>query len=180
VDWRLTPGENPNNLDEPFSPQQNFSDLYSDFAFKPRSWIVFDSRSRYDFNDGYLNLSFDQITFTPSERWSWGFGYWYLRDGFDGFTQANNYITSTFFYRFSDNWGFRMRDDYNAAIGQLQEQSYTIYRDLRSWTSALTFRVQDNSSGPTDFTVAFTFSLKAAPKVHVGDDTVQPYHLVGE
>ncbi|MFZ0829152.1 MAG: LPS assembly protein LptD [Verrucomicrobiia bacterium] len=180
LDWRLTPGENPNNLDEPFSPQQNFSDLYSDFAFKPRTWIVFDSQSRYDLNGGTLNLAFDQLTFTPNDRWSWGFGYWYLRSGFDGFTQANNFITSTFFYRFNDNWGLRMRHEYNAADGQLQEQNYTIYRDLRSWTGALTFRVIDNSTGPTDYTVAFTFSIKARPKVHVGDDTVEPNHLVGE
>ena len=30
IDWRLDPGGNPVNLDEPFSPQQTFSDLYSD------------------------------------------------------------------------------------------------------------------------------------------------------
>jgi hypothetical protein len=40
--------------------------------------------------------------------------------------------------------------------------------------------VIDNSTGPTDFTVAFTFSLKAAPKTHVGDDTAHPYHLFGQ
>ena len=127
-----------------------------------------------------MNLTFDQLTFTPNERWSWGFGYWYLRSGFDGFTQANNFITSTFFYRLNDNWGLRTRHDFNAADGRLQEQDYSIYRDLRSWTCALTFRVIDDSTGPTDFTVAFTFSLKAAPKTHVGDDTAQPYHLLGE
>ena len=30
------------------------------------------------------------------------------------------------------------------------------------------------------FTVAFTFSLKARPKLALGADTVSPYHLVGE
>jgi LPS-assembly protein len=180
LDWRLTPGRNPNNLDEPFSPQENFSDLYSGLAFKPRSWIVLDSQSRYAVNGGQLNLAFDQLTFMPNERWSWGLGYWYLRSGFDGFTQANNFITSTFFYRLNDNWGFRTRHNYNAVDGRLQEQDYSVYRDLRSWTCALTFRVIDNSTGPVDYTAAFTFSLKAAPKVHVGDDTVQPYHLLGE
>ena len=180
LDWRLTPGQDQTNLDEPFSKQETFSDLYSDLTFKPRSWIVLDSQLRYAINGGHLNLAFDQLTFTPNERWSWGLGYWYLRSGFDGFTQANNFITSTFFYRLNDNWGFRTRHDFNAADGRLQEQDYTIYRDLRSWTCALTFRVIDNSTGPTDFTVAFTFSLKAAPKTHVGDDTAQPYHLLGE
>jgi LPS-assembly protein len=180
LDWRLTPGQYPTNLDEPFSTQEAFSDLYSDLTFKPRSWIVAGSQVRYDVNHGNMNLMFDQLTFTPNERWSWGFGYWYLRSGFDGFNQSDNYLTSTYFYRLNDNWGLRLQHDYNAADGRLQEQYYTVYRDLRSWTGALTFRVQNNTSGPTDYTVAFTFSLKAAPKVHVGDDTVQPYHLVGE
>jgi hypothetical protein len=31
-----------------------------------------------------------------------------------------------------------------------------------------------------DFTVAFTFSLKASPKTRVGGDTVSHYHLVGQ
>ena len=51
---------------------------------------------------------------------------------------------------------------------------------MRSWTAALTFRVVDNSTGPTDYTFAFTFSLKASPSRRVGDDTVDPYHLLGE
>ncbi len=46
--------------------------------------------------------------------------------------------------------------------GLLQEQFYTIYRDLRSWTGALTFRVTDNNTGPENFTVAFTFSHQGA------------------
>jgi lipopolysaccharide assembly outer membrane protein LptD (OstA) len=180
LDWRLTPGQNQTNLDEPFSQQETFSDLYSDLTFKPRSWIVLDSQLRYAINGGHLNLAFDQLTFAPNERWSWGLGYWYLRNGFDGFTQSDNFITSTFFYRVNDNWGARIAHYFNAGNGRLQEQDYTIYRDLRSWTGALTFRVIDNSTGPTDFTIAFTFSLKAAPKTHVGDDTAQPYHLLGE
>ena len=180
LDWRLTPGQNQTNLDEPFGNQETFSDLYSDLTFKPRSWIVLNSQLRYAINGGHLNLAFDQLTFTPNERWSWGLGYWYLRSGFDGFTQSDNFITSTLFYRLNDNWGFRAQHDFNAENGRLQEQDYSIYRDLRSWTGALTFRVIDNGIGSKDFTVAFTFSLKAAPKTHVGGDTVQPYHLVGE
>ncbi|HEY1719108.1 MAG TPA: hypothetical protein VGH42_12550, partial [Verrucomicrobiae bacterium] len=63
---------------------------------------------------------------------------------------------------------------------RLQQQFYSIYRDLRSWTGALTFRLIDNGVGPKDFTVAFSFSLKASPKEHLGADVVAPYHLVGE
>jgi len=180
LDWRLTPGQNPTNLDEPFSQQATFSDLYSHLKFKPRSWIVLDSQLRYAINGGELNLAFHQLTFTPNERWSWGLGHWYLRSGFDGFTESDNFITSTFFYRLNDNWGLRLEHDFNAADGRLQQQFYSLYRDFRSWTGALTFRVVDNGTGPEDFTIAFSFSLKAKPKLPLGGDAVSPYHLVGQ
>jgi hypothetical protein len=85
-----------------------------------------------------------------------------------------------FYYRLDDNWGYRMEHDYNAAAGRLQQQLYTIYHDMRSWTAAIIFRVIDNTTGPTDFTVAFTFSLKATPSQHLGSDTVTGNHLLGE
>ena len=180
LDWRLNPNGDSVNLDEPFSPQQRFSDLYSEFAFKPRTWIMLESQIREDVNNGDLNLAYHQLTFMPNERWSWGIGYWYLRNGFDGFTQPADFITSTMYYRFDNNWGFNMTHDFNADDGRLQQQFYTVYHDMRSWTAALTFRVIDNSTGPTDYTIAFTFSLKASPSQHLGQDTVDPYHLVGE
>ena len=180
MDWRINPSGNPNNLDEPFSPQQTFSDLYSDLAFKPRTWLVLDSKIREDVQNGDLNFAFNQLTFTPGENWSWGFGYWYQRAGFDGFTEGADYLTSVFYYRLDDNWGYRMEDDYNAATGHLQQQMYTIYHDMRSWTAAIIFRVIDNTTGPTDYTVAFTFSLKATPSTHLGQDTVTGSHLLGE
>ena len=61
----------------------------------------------------------------------------------------------------------------------MQEQFYTVYHDFRSWTGALSFRMRDNNDGREDFTVAFTFSLKAFPRFGVGQDTVHPYDLIG-
>ena len=180
MDWRINPSGTPSNLDEPFSPQQTFSDLYSEFRFKPRSWVTLDSQTRLDVNTSDLNFAYDQVTFMPGDRWSWGLGYWYLRQGFDGFTTGSDYLTTTAFYRLDENWGLRATENFNIEDGRLQQQFYTVYRDMRSWTGALTFRVQDNSTGPTDYTIAFTFSLKASPSRRVGDDTVDPYHLVGQ
>jgi hypothetical protein len=69
---------------------------------------------------------------------------------------------------------------FNAQTGRLQQQAYTCYRDLRSWTAALTFRVQDNVGSSPDFTFAFSLSLKANPATRVGEDAVSASHLVGE
>jgi hypothetical protein len=119
------------------------------------------------------------LTFTPNNRWSWGLSHWYLRNGFIDRVE-NNFIASTFFVRVNDNWGLRATHSFNAQTGRLQQQAYTCYRDLRSWTGALTFRVQDNVGTTPDFTVAFSLSLKANPATRVGEDAVNNYHLVGE
>jgi LPS-assembly protein len=176
LDWNLSPNSQTNAIF--LQPQTTFDDLYSDLKLRPRSWIAFESQLRYDINAGELNMAFHQLAFTPNSKWSWGVGYWYLRNGF--LDSGANYITSTVFYRLNDNWGLRATHDFDAQSGRLQQQFYTIYRDFRSWTGALTFRVQDNDSGPEDYTVAFTFSLKANPRYSLGSDAIEPDELVGQ
>ena len=61
----------------------------------------------------------------------------------------------------------------------MEEQYYTLYRDLRSWTAALTFRVRDNRSRADDYTIAATFSLKAFPRFGLNSDRDKPSLLVG-
>ena len=78
---------------------------------------------------------------------------------------GNNLFTSTITYRFNENWGFRaiFPHRFEARNGDLEEQAYTVYRDLRSWTAALTLRVLENPTGPQDVTVAFASSSKPIP-----------------
>jgi len=182
LDWRLKPNGAANIMfaqdAASGAPQKTFNDLYSDLTFRPRTWIQFDSQVRYDINDGQFNTAFHQLTFTPDERWSLGLGHWFMRNGFLG--GGNNFFTATAFYKVNDNWAFRASEYFNAQNGRLQQQFYSVYRDFRAWTGALTFRVIDNGVGPQDFTVAFQFSLKAAPAYQVGGDAVRPYQLVGE
>ncbi|HSY74096.1 MAG TPA: hypothetical protein VK810_01390, partial [Dongiaceae bacterium] len=174
LDWNLANGTNAVFL----QPQKKLDDLYSDLAFRPRTWITFDSQTRYSIENGNFNLAFNQITFTPNEKWSWGIGHLFLKNGFvDG---GDSIITSTAFYRINENWGLRATHDFNAETGRLQEQFYTIYRDMRSWTGALTFRVANNVGQSADLTVAFVISLKANPRFGVGGDAVSPYHLLGQ
>lgn len=168
LDWRLHPNVG----------QRTFNDLYSQLEFRPRSWIVLQSQTRYDINAGRFNLAYHQLTLTPNDRWSWGIGHEYTRPGF--VDDGDNLISSTIFLRVNDNWGFRTTHAFNATDGRLQDQFYTAYRDMRSWTGALTFRIRDNGVGPKDYTIAFSFSIKAHPKHGLGSDAVEPYHLIGE
>jgi hypothetical protein len=92
---------------------------------------------------------------------------------------GNNLFFTTIYYRFNENWATRISHQFEARDGTLEEQYYSIYRDLRSWTAALTLRIRDNRSGPTDVSVALTASLKAFPRFGVGDDRARPSLLLG-
>jgi lipopolysaccharide assembly outer membrane protein LptD (OstA) len=173
TDWRLDPRQD----------QTTFADLYSDLVLKPRSWLTYESLLRYDIHNEEFRMSYNTLTLQPNDTWSVGLGHYYLRDDLRpfpvGLGEGNNVLTSSIFYRVNDNWGFRMTHYFDARDGRLKEQFYTLYRDLRSWTAALTFRIRDNNHGDDDFTVAFTFSLKAFPRFGLGTDAVKPYSLLG-
>ena len=174
TDWRLDPGTN----------QGTFGDLYSDLTFKPRSWLRLESQTRYDLDGGSFRMLLHTVTFEPNNVWSWTVGHFYLRDDLarlpTSLGKGNNIITSSLFYRVNENWGFRGTQHFDALNGRMQEQYYTLYRDLRSWTVAVTGGVRDNGLGPKDYNIAFSFSLKALPRGQLGADTVRPYSLLGQ
>jgi LPS-assembly protein len=173
TDWNLRPITN----------QNTFSDFYSDFLVRPKSWLTLESLTRYELGDGLWRMSLTTLTLHPVRSWSWTIGQFYVRpdtsDSPTSLGQGNNLFLSTFYYRLNENWGFRCSHRFSAADGSMQEQDYTIYRDMRSWTAALTFRVLNNVNGKQDIGVAFTFSLKAAPRFGLGGDSGLPRWLLG-
>jgi hypothetical protein len=167
TDWNLTPGTN-----------HTVSDLYSDLAFRPRSWLTFGSSVRYDLPDHRWRDAINSLRITPNTTWSLALSYRYLMNNDPEFLTApgqtlpgHNLVAISARYRLNENWGVHIAESYEAQNGTLQEQDYTLYRDMRSWTGGLNFRVTHGVGQPADFTVLFTFSLKAFPRYPVGYDS---------
>ena len=167
TDWRLSAHHG----------QTTFSDIYSDIDFKPRTWITLSSETRHSLNRGSFQEANHALTIQPNEVWSVSLGHRYREDSPE-LGRGNNLITGVFYLRLNENWGFRISEHYECRDGTLEYQYYTVYRDFRSWTGALTLRVRDDRD-TTDYTVAVTFSLKAFPRYGVGDDAVKPTRLIG-
>ncbi len=155
-----------------------FSDVYSELDFKPRTWLTLSSELRYSPDQKLLREANHTLALMPNDVWSLSLGHRFRRDTSE-LGVGNNLIIGTLFYRVNENWGVRISEHFEARDGVLEYQYYTLYRDFRSWTGALTLRIRDNRSGPDDFTVAFALSLKAFPRFGVGDDAVRPSKLVG-
>lgn len=161
--------------------QTTFSDLFSELDFKPRRWITLSSETRIGVEDGHYRYGNHQLTLEPNDVWSVSLGHLYVREDplLFGENSGRSYIRSSIYYRMNENWGWRMTHHYDERDGTMQEQYYTLYRDLRNWTSALTFRVREVGNGVTDYTIAVTFSLKAFPRYGIGHDRVEHSLLLG-
>lgn len=169
TDWRIQPN----------AQQNTFSDLYSDLTMNPRSWLSFQSQLRYDIQDGLWRMSHTTLTFQPYKSWKWIVGQTYLHDDFSSSPTAlgpgESVFTSSILFRLNENWGLRASHYFDANTGDLREQDYAIFRDLRSWTAALTFRFRNSPGSQEDFTVALTFWLKAYPQSGRGPEAGQSY-----
>jgi lipopolysaccharide assembly outer membrane protein LptD (OstA) len=175
TDWNLTRGTN-----------HPFSDFYSDLVFRPRTWLTLNSSTRYDMASNRWREAIERMVLQPSTTWSLALTYRYLINNDPEFQTyigenlpGHNLITGSFYYRMNENWGLHIAEQYEAQYGGLQQQVYSIYRDLRSWTAALVFRIAEGPAQPTDFTVAVTFSLKAFPRYGLGSDSDRAGSLFG-
>ncbi len=169
TDWRV----------DPRADQDDFADIYSDHVFRPWSWLSLESLLRYDTDEGQFRMAYHGLTLEPTDQWSWSLGQYYLQEDYstdeDALGPGNNLYLSSIFFRLNENWGFRASHHFDADTGKLREQAYTVYRDLRSWTAALSLRWRD---GTDDFTVAFAFSLKAYPRYDVGGDVHRSHAML--
>jgi LPS-assembly protein len=175
TDWNLHPGTN-----------HPFGDFYSDLDFRPRSWLTFVSSTRYDMVSNRWREAIESMVVQPSTAWSLALSYRYLINNDPEFqtyageeVPGHNLITASLYYRMNENWGAHIAEQYEAQYGGLQQQVYSIYRDLRSWTAALMFRITEGPAQRTDFTVALTFSLKAFPRFGMGTDSDRSGSLFG-
>ncbi len=170
TDWRLDPN----------ASQSSFSDIYSDFDLRPRSWLTLSSETRWDTHEHHWNEAYHTATISPNSTWSWRVGHRYFRGGPEfGANSENSTIFSSLFFKLNENWATRFTHTFEGRDGTLEEQYYTVYRDFRNWTGSLTLRVLDNRTRGMDYTVALMFQLKAFPRFRLNQDANEHSFLLG-
>jgi LPS-assembly protein len=163
--------------------QTTFPEVFSEVAFRPRTWLTMESLSRYNPALSTFDLASQTVTVSPNSTWSCGLTYYYLRPNFSlaptAWGQGGNLVSGTAYYRLNQNWGFRLYEYYDVENGRLANQAYSVYRDFRSWTGAFITNIRNNGNGDLDWSVGFTMSLKAQPRFGLGADTVGRNGILG-
>jgi LPS-assembly protein len=148
------------NFDNPFDKTQ-YSNLFNRLNFTPVPWMSFGISSQVPvFEKGFTEVN-TNVSVQPIANLQLSFAHRYLNQN-PFFDNSSLYVFSGY-YRINDNWGLGISEQYEGTTGVLEQQRYSIYRDLTSWVASVGAIIRDNG-GVKEYGVLLTFTLKALPK----------------
>ena len=148
------------NFENPYD-RTDYSNFFNNLRFTPLPWMSFTVNSQVPaFAKGFTEVN-TFASVQPVANLQLSFGHRYLND--NPFFQNSSLFVVGGYYRLNDNWGVGVQEQYEATTRILEEQRYSIYRDLSSWVASFGGVIRDNS-GVNEYGVLFTITLKAFPK----------------
>ena len=149
------------NFDNPYD-RTDYSNFFNNVRFTPLPWMSFSVNSQVPaFAKGFTEVN-TTASVQPIANLQLSVGHRYLNN--NPFFQNSSLFVVGGYYRLNDNWGVGAQEQYEATTGILEEQRYSIYRDLTSWVASFGGVIRDNS-GVKEYGVLFTVTLKAFPKL---------------
>jgi LPS-assembly protein len=148
------------NFDNPYD-RTDYSNLFNNIRFTPLPWMILSVNSQVPaFDKGFTEVD-TVATVQPLANLQLNVAHRYLNG--NPFFQDSSLFVVGGYCRLNDNWGIGVQEQYEAATGLLQEQRYSIYRDLTAWVASFGGVIRDNS-GVKEYGLLFTVTLKAFPK----------------
>jgi LPS-assembly protein len=149
------------NIHNPYDRTQ-YSNLFNKLRFSPVPWASLVVNSQVPaFDKGFTEIN-TNVVVQPVSNLELSVGHRYLNN--NPFFQNSSLFVVGGYCRINDNWGFAIQEQYEATTHILEQQRYSIYRDLTSWVASLGAVVRDNG-GVREYGVLLTFTLKAFPKL---------------
>ena len=161
------------NLKEPTFATGSFhqgvlSNLYNTLGFHPMPWVTMTVTSQTPLNSHGFSAINSNLSYMVSKDFQATIGNDYLDH--DPFFRSQNLVDTGFYYRIDDNWSLSARDEYQFANSTLQNQVYSLHRDLSSWVASLGIQVEDNGPGSNPrllYALMFTMTLKDIPSATI-------------
>jgi Organic solvent tolerance protein OstA len=148
------------NFENPYQPT-DYSNLVNNLRFTPLPWMSLSINSQLPaFSKGFTEVD-TTASVQPMANLQLTVAHRYLNG--NPFFQDSSLFVVGGYYRIDDNWGVGVQEQYEGATGILEQQRYSIYRDLSSWVASFGGIIRDNA-GSKEYGVIFTITLKAFPK----------------
>ena len=73
-------------------------------------------------------------------------------------------VTLETYLRLTENWGIGTKHSLELADTTLEQQRYTLHRDMGNWVAGIGFSTQDNRF-ENEYSVVFSLTLKGLPSL---------------
>ncbi len=148
------------NFDNPYD-RTDYSNFFNNLRFNPLPWMSLTINSQVPaFAKGFTEVN-TYATVQPVANLQVNVGHRYLNS--NPFFENSSLFLVGGYYRIDDNWGVGVQEQYEATTKTLEEQRYSVYRDLSSWVASFGGVIRDNQ-GVKEYGLLFTVTLKAFPK----------------
>jgi lipopolysaccharide export system protein LptA len=148
------------NFDNPYD-RTDYSNFFNNLRFSPLPWVSLTINSQVPaFAKGFTEVN-TYATVQPIANLQVNIGHRYLNS--NPFFDNSSLFLVGGYYRIDDNWGVGVQEQYEATTKTLEEQRYSVYRDLSSWVASFGGVIRDNQ-GVKEYGLLFTVTLKAFPK----------------
>jgi lipopolysaccharide export system protein LptA len=148
------------NFANPYD-RTDYSNLVNNLRFNPLPWMSLNINSQVPaFAKGFTEVN-TYATVQPMANLQVNVGHRYLNS--NPFFDNSSLFLVGGYYRIDDNWGVGVQEQYEATTKTLEEQRYSVYRDLTSWVASFGGVIRDNQ-GVKEYGLLFTVTLKAFPK----------------
>jgi LPS-assembly protein len=177
MDWNLyTQANLTHSTYEGMLTDSTYSQIYNDINFYPVPWLKFSFYSATAFAEEGFNEIVTGAQWQAHPALSVGLWYNHLDNVnyaldnvyYSRFRLPNaNLITEETQWRLNENWSVGQRLSWEASIGRVQEQRYSLYRDLSAWIIGFTVGYIDNGPGGNEFLTYLSVTLKAYPRASI-------------
>jgi LPS-assembly protein len=147
----------------PLTPSRElFSNVFNKVRLQPVPWLYFGIDSQIPLLDkGFWEVN-TFVDWMLNSNLEVRIGHQYLRN--NPFFEDTSEVSLYSYLRLNDNWGFSIYEDYEFRTGILNQQTYTLHRDLSSWVGALGLNIKNNGSGRQSVALVLSFTLKDLPR----------------
>jgi LPS-assembly protein len=148
------------NFDNPYD-RTDYSNFFNNIRFTPLPWVSFSVNSQVPaFSKGFTEVN-TIASVQPLANLQVSLAHRYLNE--NPFFDNSSLFVVGGYYRLNDNWGVGVQEQYEATTHTLEEQRYSVYRDLSDWVASFGGIIRDNA-GVKEYGLLFTVTLKAFPK----------------
>lgn len=147
-----------------FEKEGKFKDLTFDLEVSPNDRLFFDCELEVLPKNQSVNTGSIEVSYIPNDIFSLAAGYRYEKLA----PESRNQLTLDLDYILNEKWklGVYQRLDFQD-LG-IDEQQYTITRDLHCWEVELAYSLRGSNPVKDDWTLWLAFKIKAFPDLQLG------------